>query len=46
MEGEDFIGKYSMWMINILLMNLNKQVSLGIFRCVLDLTNPVAAIIQ
>ena len=34
MEEEDFIGKYSVGMINILLMTLNKRVSLAFFRCV------------
>ena len=34
MEEEDFIGKYSVGMINILLMTLNKRVSLAFFRLV------------
>ena len=34
MEEEDFIGKYSVGMINILLMTLNNRVSLAFFLCV------------
>ena len=34
MEEEDCIGKYSVGMINILLMTLNRRVSLSFFHCV------------
>ena len=34
MEEEDVIGKYSVGMINILLMTLNQRVGLAFFHCV------------
>ena len=32
-EEEDFMGKYSLGMINILLMTLDKRVSLAFLLC-------------
>ena len=46
MEEEDFIGTYSVGMINILLMILNKRISLAFSIVFPKLANSVASIIQ